>query len=173
MKKYLAPVLASLALAVSARAADASAKITDVHLCCQSCVKGVEKAVAKAPGVKADISQDDETVTLTGPDKAAVQKAADALVAAGYFGKSSDSSIKMSADSGASGKKVQSVKLEGVHLCCGKCVTAVDKAVKSVSGVKGHTAVKNAKSFEVTGDFNDQEVIDALNKAGLTGKVAK
>jgi copper chaperone CopZ len=133
----------------------------------------VEKAVAKAPGVKADINQDDETVTLTGPDKAAVQKAADALVAAGYYGKSSDSSIKLSADSGASGKKVQSVKLEGVHLCCGKCVTAVDKAVKSVSGVKGHTAVKNAKSFEVTGDFNDQEVIDALNKAGLTGKVAK
>jgi copper chaperone CopZ len=63
--------------------------------------------------------------------------------------------------------------VEGVHLCCGKCVTAVDKAVKSVSGVKNHTAVKNAESFEVTGDFNDREVFTALQKAGLTGKAGK
>jgi copper chaperone CopZ len=68
---------------------------------------------------------------------------------------------------------VQTLKLEGVHLCCGKCVSTVDKAVKSVAGVKEHTAKKNAESFEVTGDFNDKEVFDALQKAGLTGKVAK
>ena len=68
---------------------------------------------------------------------------------------------------------MQTLKLEGVHLCCGKCVSAVDKAVKSVSGVKEHTAKKNAATFEVTGDFNDQEVVEALQKAGLTGKVAK
>jgi copper chaperone CopZ len=60
-----------------------------------------------------------------------------------------------------------------VHLCCGKCVTAVDEAVKSVPGVKAHTAVKNAKTFEVTGDFNDKEVFTALQKAGLTGHAAK
>jgi len=111
--------------------------------------------------------------TLTGSDKAAVQKAADALVAAGYFGKSSNSEIKLAADAGAKGKKVQTLKLEGVHLCCGKCVSTVDEAVKSVAGVKGHTAKKNAESFEVTGDFNDKEVVDALQKAGLTGKVAQ
>ena len=79
----------------------------------------------------------------------------------------------VASDTGAKGKKVQALKLEGVHLCCGRCVTAVDKAVKSVAGVKEHTAKKNAESFEVTGDFNDKEVFDALQKAGLTGKVAK
>jgi len=167
-----APLLViALALTFSARAAEVSTKISDVHLCCQSCVKGVKKAVADIKGVKADVDQDAETVTLTG-DKAAVQKAADALVGAGYFGKSSDTGIKLSADTGAKGTKVQTLKLEGVHLCCGKCVTAVDKAVKSVPGVKDHTAKKNAESFEVTGDFNDKEVCDALQKAGLTGKVA-
>jgi hypothetical protein len=45
--------------------------------------------------------------------------------------------------------------------------------VKSVAGVKEQTAVKGAKSFEVTGDFNDQEVIEALQKEGLSGKVEK
>jgi copper chaperone CopZ len=136
-------------------------------------VTGAEKAVAGVKGVTASVDQDAETVSLTGPDSATVQKAADALVAAGYFGKSGDAGVKLAADTGAKGKKVQTLKLEGVHLCCGKCVSAVDKAVKSVSGVKEHTAKKDAKTFEVTGDFNDQEVVDALHKAGLTGKVAK
>src|SRR5688572_21467950 len=173
MKKSLAPIMIACALTLSARAADVTAKITNVHLCCKGCVTGVEKAVATVKGATAAVDSDSETVSLTGPDTATVQKAADALVAAGYFGKSSEASVKMTSDTGAKGKKVQSLKLEGVHLCCGKCVSTVDEAVKSVSGVKEHTAKKNAQTFEVTGDFNDKEVLDALQKAGLTGKVAK
>lgn len=173
MKNYLASIMIACALTLSARAADVTTKISDVHLCCPSCVKGVEKAVGEINGVTASVDKDAGTVSLTGPDTATVQKAADALVAAGFFGKSSDASVKMVANSGAKGKKVQTLKLEGVHLCCGKCVSAVDKAVKSVSGVKEHTAKKNAPSFEITGDFNDKEVVDALHNAGLTGKVAK
>src|ERR1051325_7374546 len=173
MKNLLASILITSALTLSAFAAEVSTTISDVHICCQSGVKGVEKAVNGIKDLTATVDQDAETVTLKGPDAATVQKGADALVAAGYFGKSSDASIKIVADTGAKGEKVKTLKLEGVHLCCAKCVTAVDKALKSVDGVKEHTAVKNAKSFEVTGDFNDQEVVDALHNAGLTGKVAK
>jgi len=172
IKTVAALILSSFALIWSALA-DSQTKITDVHLCCKSCVTGVQNAVETVPAVKAEVDQDGRTVTLTGPDDATVQKAADALVAAGYFGKSADSKIKLNANSGAKGKKVQSLKIEGVHLCCGKCVKAVDHAVKSVAGVKEQTAVKGAKSFEVTGDFNDQEVIEALQKEGLSGKVEK
>jgi copper chaperone CopZ len=158
---------------VSVSAAEVHAKISDVHLCCKGCVEGVEKAVAKVEGVKADVDQDDGTVTLTGPDAATLQKAADALIAAGYFGKCDEAGVKLSSVTGAKGEKVQSLKIEGVHLCCGKCVKAVDRAVKSVPGAKEHNAVKGAKSFEVTGDFNDQELFTALQKEGLTGRVAK
>ena len=172
MKNALASLLIASALVLSARA-DVSTKVSDVHLCCQSCVKGVHKAVDGINGLTAAVDGDAETVTLTGPDAATVQKGADALVAAGYFGTSSDTNIKLAADTGAKGSKVKTLKLQGVHLCCGKCVTAVDKAVKSVPGVKEHTAKKNAETFEVIGDFNDKEVFDALQKAGLTGKVAK
>jgi hypothetical protein len=49
----------------------------------------------------------------------------------------------------------------------------VDKAVKSVPGVKEQNATKGAKTFEVTGDFNDSEVFAALQKEGLTGKAGK
>src|SRR5712691_13204220 len=95
MKNLALSLTAILTLVLPARAADVSVKITDVHLCCQNCVKGVDKAVAKVSGVSASASQDDSTVTLTGPDKATVQKAADALVAAGYFGKSGNPDIKL------------------------------------------------------------------------------
>jgi copper chaperone CopZ len=173
MKAIILALAGALLLNVAARAEDVSVKITDVHLCCKNCVTGVETAVAKVPGAKAEADQEAGTVTLTGPDKPTVQKAANALLKAGYFGKSADPDIKLSARTGAKDEKVESVKIEGVHLCCAKCVKAVDHAVKSVPGVKEQTAVKGAKSFEVTGDFNEKDVMAALQKEGLTGKVAK
>lgn len=160
----------ALALTLSARAADVTVTITDVHLCCQSCVKGAVTAATVVSSLTAKADQDAGTVTLTGPDTATVQKAADALVAAGFFGKCSDATIKLNAETGAKDQKVQSLKIEGVHLCCGKCVKAVGEALATVPGVTGNTAAKGAKTFEVTGDFNDKAVFDALQKAGLTGK---
>jgi copper chaperone CopZ len=170
MKAIYNSMIVALGFAVSACAADVSVTITDVHLCCPSCVKGVAKATADVTGLTAKADQDADTVTLTGPDTATVQKGADALVIAGYFGKSSDPSIKINADTGAKNQKVQSLKIEGVHLCCGKCVKSVSDALGTVPGVTGNTAAKGAKTFEVTGDFNDKAVFDALQKAGLTGQ---
>jgi copper chaperone CopZ len=173
MKISLVTALIALAFGVPAQAADVTVKISDVHLCCKSCVTGVEKAVGEVSGATASVDKDAHTVDLTGPNTATVQKAADALVAAGYYGTSSDSKIKINGRTGATGKKVQTLQVNGMHLCCGKCVTAVDEALKSVSGVKSHNAMKGAKSFEVTGDFNDKEVFAALQKSGLTGKAGK
>jgi copper chaperone CopZ len=109
-------------------------------------------------------------VTLTGPDTATVQKGADALVASGFFGKCNDPTIKLNAETGAKNQTVQSIKIEGVHLCCGKCVKAVNETLAAVPGVTGNTAAKGAKTFEVTGNFNDKDVFDALQKAGFTGQ---
>jgi len=173
MKNLFASAILGLALAFSAQAADVSVKLTDVHLCCQSCVKGVQKAVGQVPGVTAEADMDEGTVNLIGPDTATVQKAVDALTSAGYFGKSSNASIKVNADTGAKDQKVQSLQVEGVHLCCGKCVKSVNEALGTVSGVTTNTATKGVKSFTVTGDFNDKQVFDALQKAGLTGKAGQ
>jgi copper chaperone CopZ len=172
MKLIIASLMLALTAAVSAKA-ESSAKLTDVHLCCQSCVKGVDKAVSKVEGAKATSDMDEKSVSLTAPDTATLQKAVDALVAAGYYGKSSDPAIKVSADTGAKDQKVQSLKVADTHLCCTSCVKAVNKALGSVSGVTGNTAAKGATSFTINGDFNEKEAMDALQKAGLTGHVAK
>ena len=168
MKSFIISTVAALALTVSARAADVTAKISDVHICCNGCVKGINTAVSTVPGVKADADMDEGTVKLTGPDAASVQKAADALVAGGYFGTSSD--VKLDASTGVKDQKVQTMTVSGVHLCCGKCVKAVNEAVKTVPGVQATTAKKGDASFDVTGDFNAKDVMAALQKAGLTGK---
>jgi copper chaperone CopZ len=173
MKNIVFLILTALALPLAAGAADCTAKISGVHLCCKGCVTGVEDAVGKVSDAKAEVDQDEGTVTLSGPDVTTVQKAANALIAAGYYGKSSSESIKLANETGASGKVVKSVKVEGVHLCCAKCVKAVDKAVTSVSGAKAQTATKGAKTFEVTGDFNDKDLMTALQKEGLAARIVK
>jgi copper chaperone CopZ len=170
MKNVIAFLVAVSSLSFAALAGEVTDKLTDVHLCCQGCVKGVQKAVGQVPGATVAADMDEGTVTLTGPDAATVQKAADALVAAGYFGKSTDPAIKINAQTGAKDQKVKSLEVEGVHLCCGKCVKAVNAAVGGVNGVTGTTATKGAKSFTVNGEFNDKEVFAALQKAGLTGQ---
>ena len=174
MKNILTLATALLALGWSAQAADtATVKLSDVHLCCNSCVKGVEKAVSRVSGVTAACDKEAGTVTVTAPDKVSAKMAVKALVAAGYFGTSSDPDLKPKAKSGAKDQKVQTLKVTGVHLCCNKCVTSVNDALAKVPGVKGNTAAKNAESFDITGDFNAKDAFVALNKAGLSGKVAK
>ncbi len=167
MKKLLLILSLGLALSLTAGAADVT--LTDVHLCCGSCVKGAEKAVAEVAGLTAKADQDASTVILTAADTATLQKGVDALTTAGFFGKSSDPSIKVNAETGAKNQKVKTLTISGLHLCCGKCVKAANQILSSVPGVTGNTAAKGVKTFEVTGDFNDKEVFDALQKGGLTG----
>jgi periplasmic mercuric ion binding protein len=173
MKTTLTLISILTAFACSIQAADTNVKLSNVHLCCNACVKGVEKALVDAKTVTTQIDKDAGTVAITAPDKSAAQKAVDTLVAAGYFGTSSDSTIKVVADSGAKDAKVQSLKVNGVHLCCNRCVTIVKETLAKVDGVKGNTAARNAESFEITGDFNGKDAFAALNKAGLAGKVGK
>ncbi|HEY6167297.1 MAG TPA: hypothetical protein VI454_04605 [Verrucomicrobiae bacterium] len=171
--KIFTLLAAGLALSLTASAANTTVKLSGVHLCCNSCVKGVEKAIATVKGVTAVVDKDGQAVALTAPDKAVVQQGIDAIVEAGYFGASDNPSLKAKAAPGGKEGKVSSLNVEGVHLCCAKCVKAVNEAVGKVKGVKGTNAEKNAKSFEVTGEFQAKDIFAALQKAGLSGKAGK
>ncbi len=176
MKAPYLCLAAAFAFALTTRAEDFTAKITGVHLCCKGCVNGVEKAVQSVKGASAAVDPDADTVTITAPDKQTGQAAANALAKAGYWGKSevrTDKQPLLRMVSGASGKKVQTLKVAGVHLCCDKCVHAVNNALKDVPGVKANTAAKHVDNFEVSGDFKDSDVFAALHKAGLSGHVAE
>jgi copper chaperone CopZ len=163
--------LASLAAACSvSRAAEYSVTLTHVHLCCNGCVDDAVSAVTPVSGASAEADKTAQTVKITASSLATAQKAVDALVAAGFYGQPSDAAIHLNQGAVPSGT-VHSLSVSGVHLCCNKCVSSVNKAVAKVSGVTGTTAAKDADSFEITGNFDAKAAIDALNAAGFSAKV--
>jgi copper chaperone CopZ len=64
------------------------------------------------------------------------------------------------------------VTLSGVHLCCPQCITAVNKTLGEVQGVKA-TPSQQAKTIAITADNDEaaQKAIDALAAAGFRGKL--
>jgi copper chaperone CopZ len=155
----LLTTVAALSLSLAAHAETVT--LTGVHNCCKKCDDGIIKAIKSAG---AEAKTDKSTVTITASDAAGAKKAVDALLAAGYTGKGAEAPAVTDA-------KVKSATVSGVHLCCGKCVTAAEKAVLSVAGVTKHDATKGAASFKVEGDFSTKELATALNKAGLNGSI--
>jgi hypothetical protein len=155
--------VAALMLGVATTSASAAeTTLTGVHNCCKSCVKGINAAVTGA-GAKAKI--DKGTITVTADDDAGVKKAVDALLAAGYYGNGATTTAAAPSDA-----KAKSVTLEGIHLCCGKCVTALNKAVTAAGATKTDAA-KNAKTVVVEGDVSPKDVLEALHKAGFNATV--
>ena len=159
-----------LSLVTSTAFAAEKVTLSGVHNCCKKCTDGLNNAIATAPGVTATIEK--TTVTLSGASTADLQKAVDAITAAGYTGTSDSDKVKVNAGTAAD-EKVTTLTVTGTHLCCGKCVTAAEKAIKSVKGVKSDTCTKGVETFKVEGNFNAKELMAALDKAGFTGTVAK
>lgn len=165
---YLSAVVVSV-LTTSWAAAETTVTIEKTHLCCASCVKGAAKAIGTVEGVKGKCDQKAGTITLTAPDEATAQKAVDALVAAGYYGKATGATMKD--DSGASAGNVKSANVSGIHNCCKKCTVAINKVIKSVPGATCEVAPK-AETFTVTGDFDAAKLVEAFNEAGFSVKVS-
>ena len=156
-----------------ATAAETKVEVKGTHLCCPQCVKAVENILKAVDGVTGKCDQKAGTVSLTATDAATAQKALDALAAGGFHGTTDSKDLKIKDDSGVVKGKVKSLSLEGVHNCCGACNKAIVAAVGKVAGVTGNTAKAKSDTFEVTGEFDAEEVVKALNAAGYHIKVKK
>lgn len=146
--------------------AEVTAKLTNMHICCGGCTKGILKAVDGMTAVKVMVDQDSEETTITGSDAASVQKAIDAIAAAGYHATVAGQGVSMAAGTAPDGK-VKSLKIANAHNCCGACNVAIRKALQTVPGVAGDTCKSKATEFEVTGEFEAKAVVAALEKAGF------
>jgi hypothetical protein len=93
------------------------------------------------------------TVVLTAGDDAAAQKALDALAAAGFYGSTDNQKLAVKAVSDVPQGQGQSLKVSGIHNCCGLCCEAIKEASVTVDGVTGDTAKPTATTFEVMGDL--------------------
>ncbi len=174
--RYAFAVLASGILATAVVAAGSpqeltSVEIKNVHLCCGACVGAVNKAVTGIDGLKAACDEENGVIKLEAKDLATAQKGVDAIAAAGYHGSIEADNPKFPETADVPEGKVKSLKLDGVHNCCGGCTKAVVEALESVEGVEANTLTPRMKAFEVTGEFEAAAVIKALNEAGFHVKV--
>jgi copper chaperone CopZ len=173
MKLLLAIVLGLTLAAGEAARADTKVELKGTHLCCPQCTRAVGEILKKVDGASGTCDQKAGTVTITAKDDATAQKALDALSAGGFHGTTDSKTLRIKDDSGVTKGKVKSLTLEGVHNCCGACNKAINAALGKVAGVTGNTAKPKAESFEVTGDFDAEELVKILNAAGYHAKVKK
>ena len=146
-------------------------ELRGVHLCCQGCVNAADAALMSVEGVNSRCDMDNGTVTFTASDAIAAQKALDALAVAGFHGSTGNNQLAMKAVSDIPQGKVKTLKVSGIHNCCGPCCEAIKGAIATVDGVTGDTARPRATSFEVTGDFDAAALVKALNAAGFSARV--
>ena len=161
-----------LAFGGSARA-ETKVELKGTHLCCPQCVRAVETILKKIDGVTGACDQKTGSVALTAKDDATAQKALDALAAGGFHGTTDSKTLMVKDDSGATKGKVKTLTLEGVHNCCGSCNKSIVAAVGKVAGTTGNTAKVKSDTFDVTGDFDAEELVTSLNAAGYHVKVKK
>lgn len=146
-------------------------ELTGVHLCCQGCVDAADAALMSVPRVNSRCDMENGTVALTADDDVAAQKALDALAAAGFYGRTGDQKLAMKAVNDVPRGKVNSVKVAGIHNCCGLCCAAIKQAIATVDGVTGDTAEPQATTFDVIGDFDAAALVQALHAAGFSARV--
>jgi periplasmic mercuric ion binding protein len=146
-------------------------KLTGVHLCCQGCVNAVDAALRSVEGVNSHCDMENGTVTLTAGDAATARKALDSLAAAGFYGSTDNQDLAMRPVGEVLHGKVNSLRVSGIHNCCGPCCDAIKGAIATVDGVSGDTAKPRATTFEVTGDFHSAALVKALNDAGFSAQV--
>lgn len=158
-------VLAALALCGVSQA-ETKLTVSDTHLCCAQCLRGVEAALKDVAGVKHTSSQQAKTIEIVADSDAAAQQALDALAAAGFYGKVNSDKLKFKSVP-AGNTPVEKLEVSGVHNCCGACTTAIKKAVTSASGVSGTNIKSRDTAFAVEGKFKPSDVVQALLDAGF------
>lgn len=172
-KAIIAAGLVFVLAAASPALAETKVELKGTHLCCGMCVKTVNEILKGIDGVTGKCDAKAGIVAITAKDDATVQKALDALAAGGFHGDTGSKTLAIKEDSGVTKGKVKTLTVTGVHNCCGQCNTAIKKAVTAVAGVAGNTAKAKTDTFDVTGDFDAEELVKALNSAGYHVKVKK
>lgn len=170
----LAALLAPAAVVAmsTAPAEDSKVTLSEVHLCCGSCVRAIDEATAPVKGVAVTCDRDLGTVLLVSDDVKLLQSALDAITDAGYHGTPDRDIVVVKEDSGATDSPVDSLTLTGVHNCCRGCAIAIEEALEEVEGIETVTAEPRTTTVTLSGsEINPLLTIAALNAAGFHVKV--
>ncbi|WP_417850933.1 cation transporter [Thalassoglobus sp.] len=144
--------------------------VEGVHLCCGKCVTGAKDALTDVDGVsRVRVNKTKATVVFEATNSKSAQSGLKSLAEAGFYGKPSIEGPKFEIDKTA---KKDAVSVEDMHLCCGGCFRAAEKAAKSVEGVTEAKANGDDGTLQLTGSkISHAAVLKALHEAGFHGTV--
>ena len=148
--------------------------VRNTHLCCGGCASGAKSALSDVEGVSgasADVNA--KVISFEAKDMEAAKRGLRALADGGFYGNAAygKKAIDYPSPNVKKGQKANTFVLGGLHLCCGACVSASQKALTSVKNVTVIDIDRNEQTIKVSGDgVLVQDAIDALNKAGFYGK---
>ncbi|GLC94621.1 copper-transporting ATPase [Cupriavidus sp. TA19] len=138
----------------SAKTADDAAewRLPVEGMTCASCVRRVENALARVPGVRdVAVNLATEAATLHAESAAVLPAAARAVADAGYA------------------VPQDTVELQVTDMTCASCVTRVEKALRAVPGVveaQVNLATERATVTVLRGTADDAELVAAVARAG-------
>jgi copper chaperone CopZ len=145
--------------------------VSNVHLCCASCLAAVDEALDGVDGVSG-VSADQNTkiIRFVAADEAAAQAGIDALARHGFFGqaKHAGKKIEFPTSGAKAGEKSNQIVLYGVHLCCGACVTGAKKSLENVAGLSEIQVDRaNGKITLKGAGIEVSKAVSALNAGGF------
>lgn len=151
--------------------------IKGVHLCCGSCSDGAEAALEGLKGItKAGTDRNTKLISFQAESKEAALEALKSLAKEGFYGTATfgKDELKWPESGAKKGEKVSTIVIEGVHLCCGACVTGSKEALEKVPGATEIDVDRNAQIITVRGkEIDEVATIAALNKGGFFGKIKR
>ena len=175
MRQLFVAAVATAALAAFAATPAHAGKVEvkGMHICCGQCEKGITTILGKVDGVsdaKADKAA--KTATFTTKDDKTTTAALAALVDGGYAGSATDDGkeVKVEVPTAKKGDKADEVTITNIHVCCPQC----QKAISALLPPDAKATFPDKTSVKVTGSGIDKgATLEALNKAGFGGKIAK
>lgn len=152
------------AVLVASAAMAADVKITGVHNCCPGCDASIKKVLGEAGVTNLTVTKGDIGFSADDPTKALT-----ALFAAGYAGRVEGAQAPR--QQGLRQIRGKTLKVEGIHNCCGQCTKAIMDAVKPL----GKAELKPREtSFTITSEteIEGPALMRALRMAGYNGKIS-
>lgn len=153
-----------LAALIAGTAFAADVKVSGLHNCCGQCTTGIQKALKEGGATNVVLNKRELSFSADDADKAVK-----ALYDAGYAGKVTGAKTP---EIDAKAPKSTTVKLAGLHNCCGQCTTGINDALK---GIGTTDAKSGATTVTVTAksEVEAAAVVKALRDAGFNAHVAK
>lgn len=166
----------SVSLLSASEDAEVKVEVKGPHICCKQCINVVGKILGKVDGVtaaKCDIKT--KTITFNAKNDATAKAAVTALLDGGFFGSATAGGKDLKIDVPAGKKeKFDVVTIKDVHVCCGQCVTGVEKAFADVGAKTTCKGAGPQKTVTVEkAGLEQAAVLEALRKAGFNGTIVE